>query len=323
MFGAMRLKLYHQVGSQPGNVLQLLGERTQAFHWQTCLRSLALVPDDIVLPVPTLAAKPPGEWLDGEAAYRRLLEIICGLHSPLIGETEVFGQFKDAIQDRLSAETHDTAFTSTLRAWARALIEDVKLVRQKHLLDLGSQSYGSLVRREVREFRRPQIEFLGSGKLAIEVMPWILKAMKKEAQIVVHARNLESARERIGFVTDEAISFSELSKGPAPSQPESQRILIVAAPMTSVEICKWAQDANFDLVIDLRGEGRHDSLKEMILRRQTKSLRSLDEVFSSIELARSQADEKKSAALALIDQCVEARLLAATHRPFGWDDVWS
>lgn len=325
MFGAIRLKLYHQVGSQPASLFHRVDAAVPTFRWQTCLRSLALVPDDS-----GLAGEWPGEWLEGEAAYRRLLEIVCGLHSPLVGETEVFGQFKDAIQERLassSGEALEVAFTATLRHWAKALIEDVKLVRQKHLLDLGSQSYGSLVRREVREMRRPQIEFLGSGHLALEIMPWLLKALKKEARVVVHARNPEKARARVAEIAmtkaHDALSFSDILNGPGQRPFDSQRVLIIAAPMASRDIVTWIGDSAFDLVIDLRGEGRLDPLNDLVAKGLTGKLRSLDEVFSSIELAKGLVDQKKTAALALIDECVEARLATAIHRPFGWDDVWS
>lgn len=340
MFGAIRLKLYHQTGADAGQALAWVDESTPAFRWQTCLRSLALVPETVVLDktlVPEVSPTMSGEWLEGDAAYRRLLEIVCGLHSPLVGETEVFGQFKDAIQVRLAKiqdarpnaaiDSEEVAFAATLRQWAKALIEDVKLVRQKHLLDLGSQSYGSLVRREVREFDRPQIEFIGSGHLALEIMPWLLKALKKEAQVIVHARDLEKARLRFSDVAEvgarDSLQFSEIAKGPKPQNFGSQRVLIVAAPMTSNEIIAWASGSSFDLVIDLRGESRHDALNEMVRAGGAKKLRSLEEVFSSIEQARGLADQKKSAALELIEKCVEARLLTATHRPFGWDDVWS
>ena len=145
MFGAMKLKLYHQAGGtlEPrfaDAVTSVAG--VPVFKWQTCLRSLVLLPDDF--PHEDLAH---GEWLEDESAYRRLLEIACGLHSPLVGETEVFGQFKDAVQARVESSltnrggAFETAFVATLQAWSKALIEDVKLVRQKHLRDLRTSNF--------------------------------------------------------------------------------------------------------------------------------------------------------------------------------------
>jgi glutamyl-tRNA reductase len=204
----------------------------------------------------------------------------------------------------------------------------VKLVRQKHLLDLGSQSYGSLVRREVRELAKPQIEFLGSGQLATEILPWLMKALKTDesgaAAVSVHARNPVKARERLEKATAEPIEFFGLEHGPCRYEEQGgrrTRVLIIAAPIAAQEIAKWVRDSvHYDLIIDLRGESRHDSLSGLGL---TKSLRALEEVFSSIENAREIAGVKKAAALGLIEQRVAARGATATHRPFGWDDVWS
>lgn len=343
MFGAMRLKLYHQAGGKSLEPMLASASNIPFFKWQTCLRSLVLVPDDfsakLAVNGTSSEAASGGEWLEDESAYRRLLEIVCGLHSPLVGETEVFGQFKDAIQERLKlaeesarqstqASALELAFAATLRQWAKALIEDVKLIRQKHLLDLGSQSYGSLVRREVRELKSPHIEFLGSGQLATEILPWLLKALKTDAlgipSVAVHARDAVKARARVEATTREPIGFFDLTKGPLvleSGELKSTRVLIIAAPMAAQEIAAWTRDlVHYDLVIDLRGESRHDSLAGLGI---TKRLRALAEVFSSIELAKEAASEKKTAALGLIEERVEVRGASATHRPFGWDDVWS
>ncbi len=342
MFGAMKLKLYHQAGGNSLDPLLNADGSVPFFKWQTCLRSLVLAPDDFKGELLQGAGQEAGEWLEGESAYRRLLEIACGLHSPLVGETEVFGQFKEAVQTRIemteqsvrrgSVDAMDVAFAATLRQWSKALIEDVKLVRQKHLLDLGSQSYGSLVRREVRELNKPHIEFLGSGQLANEILPWLLKALKTDETgvpaVAVHARNVAKARARLESTTKEAIRYFDLSNGPivmplvsGHAIDRTPRVLIVAAPMSASDIASWARDlVRYDLIIDLRGESRHDSLASFGL---TSQLRALEEVFSSIESAKEVAGVRKSAAMSLIEQRVEVRGASALHRPFGWDDVWS
>lgn len=340
MFGAMKLKLYHQAGGplEPQfECAETAVGGVPVFKWQTCLRSLVLVPDGYSKEFETTN----GEWLEDEMAYRRLLEIVCGLHSPLIGETEVFGQFKDAVQLRLAIAVSDCAieraFAATLRQWSNALIEDVKLVRQKHLLDIGSQSYGSLVRREIRELERPHIEFLGAGQLACEILPWLLKALsvtrtpgaRKTAMengtpsVSVHARDIVKAREKLETaspgINQEPIRYFAITAGPVTLDERATRVLIIAAPMSAQEISGWIRDrVHYDLIIDLRGESRHDSVLD---RRLAARVRSLDEIFSSIESAREMASVKKNAAFGLITERVEVRGSAATHRPFGWDDV--
>ena len=338
MFGAMKLKLYHQAGGplEPrfeSADLHLSG--IPVFKWQTCLRSLVLVPEDYYHEAESSVDSRSGEWLEDEFAYRRLLEIACGLHSPLVGETEVFGQFKDAVQARVasSIETrHDqgafeTAFVATLQQWSKALIEDVKLIRQKHLQDLGSQSYGSLVRREVRELSPANIEFLGAGQLVCEILPWLMKALKADGtpEVTVHARNVDKARASLLAVSPAAeaataaVQFRGLEHGPVALPTSATRVLIVAAPLTATEISAWIRNlVHFDLIIDLRGESRDDSLELFSL---GSRLRSLHEIFSMIESSRESAIVKKNAALGLIEQRVEVRGATTTHRPFGWDDV--
>src|SRR4051794_17953925 len=62
--------------------------------WATCLRSLAFG-----------GTPETGDeyYLQGEA-YRFLLEVVCGLKSPIVGETEVFGQFKVFSQEWVKRE---------------------------------------------------------------------------------------------------------------------------------------------------------------------------------------------------------------------------
>ncbi len=334
MFGAMKLKLYHQAGGPLEPQFEAAGTNARGvplFKWQTCLRSLVLVPNDYAAEFDSTVT---GEWLEDESAYRRLLEIACGLHSPLIGETEVFGQFKNAVQIRLAECAQDSAleaaFVATLRQWSKALIEDVKLIRQKHLLDLGSQSYGSLVRREIRELQQPHIEFLGAGQLACEILPWLIKALSiaqsdpvGQPFVSVHVRNIEKARETLlassPSMGREPLQFFDLTNGPVSLESNATRVLIVAAPLSSDQIASWVRDTvHYDLIIDLRGESRHDSLRSSQL---GVRLRSLDEIFLSIESAREIALIKKNAALDFIEQRVEVRGATTTHRPFGWDDV--
>src|SRR6185437_11106148 len=58
--------------------------------WETCVRRLAFGTDAFAIE--------PSERGDeiylGDHAFRFLLEIVCGLHSPVRGETEVHGQFR-------------------------------------------------------------------------------------------------------------------------------------------------------------------------------------------------------------------------------------
>ena len=173
--------------------------------------------------------------------------------------------------------------------------------------------------------------------MACEILPWLMKALTVKQPIVpnsetasgnltplvsVHSRNVTKARERLAAASTAepaSIQFLSLTNGPVQLPSRTTRVLIVAAPMKAQDISMWVHDrVHYDLIIDLRGESRHDSLSVYGLGTR---LRSLEEIFSSIEASREIALVKKSAALGLIDQRVEVRGATATHRPFGWDDV--
>lgn len=57
---------------------------------------------------------------------------------------------------------------------------EVKKVRTEHIVGLGSQSYGSLLRRNTKDLDSATI--CGSGQLALEILPWL--AHKKSVQII-------------------------------------------------------------------------------------------------------------------------------------------
>ena len=61
--------------------------------WKTCLREMAIgTSSQRVRP---LFVKKSDQVYTGLQAYQFFLEVISGLHSPIIGETEVMGQVKE------------------------------------------------------------------------------------------------------------------------------------------------------------------------------------------------------------------------------------
>src|SRR5262245_10577278 len=105
-------------------------------HWQTCLRRIAFLHrSDLEWRISI-----GREVYLGRAAYQFLLEVICGLHSPLVGENAVMGQFR---KFRTSAVFPDTTWGKFLRGLTTDLLVDARRVRHHHLQNLGSQSYGS------------------------------------------------------------------------------------------------------------------------------------------------------------------------------------
>src|SRR5215831_12199098 len=123
-----------------------------SLEWQTFLRRiLFLNSNDNRATIEAFESGELGlptiEIFRGREAYRFLLEVVCGLNSPIVGETAVMGQFKEFSQH---AKFPTTSWGAFLRRITSNLMMDAKRIRHDHLQGIGSQSYGSLVRQHVK-----------------------------------------------------------------------------------------------------------------------------------------------------------------------------
>ena len=122
----------------------------------------------------------------GASAYGFLLRFATGLESAVRGETDVFGQIKDAW---LAFESAGGAQARELSPWIQRLYEDTKEIRSRFLQSVGGASYGSLVRQILRKHvvctdsdERP-ILLLGAGPIAVSVAPWLATGEFGELQV--------------------------------------------------------------------------------------------------------------------------------------------
>ena len=260
--------------------------------FKTCLRLMGFV---WLSEGETLNSAKGFEVFRGVEAYQFLLEVISGLHSPVVGETEVFGQFKTFLQN--SEVDHPLA---TILAYA---IVDTKKIRAQHLRDLGGQSYGSLVRKKIS--RPAEVHVLGAGSFATELLPWIYK---DENQVVVHARDVAKAETHLNG------SFPKIQIVTLLSQQITSGIVVVAAPLAASEIEQLVENKNLT-VIDLRGESREDACRGF------QNYFTLSQFFANIEKNQQNLDQVKSAALSAIQHLSKNRMLVENFRPFGWDDI--
>lgn len=109
----------------------------RAFAVSTCLRQLLVMERSALAGLGRAALPARVELLAGRPAYTRLLEVACGLHSSIAGETEIFHQFKAAWA---AFEPCGGRLASALRPWMQRLFEDVKAIRSRHLRDTGGGS---------------------------------------------------------------------------------------------------------------------------------------------------------------------------------------
>jgi glutamyl-tRNA reductase len=257
--------------------------------WRTCLR-------EISFSVPQGGFAGDGRVFHDEGAYAHLLEVICGLDSPILGETEVMHQFK-AFAALIPDERRD------LKELGRRLMVDARLVRSRHLRGLGSRSYGSAVRRRVRHFGR--VAIVGTGILGNEILPFVAD---QDRIVDVWGRrehvNLETPRTTYRQIGD----AHPVMPGPA--------AMVIAAPVPSSGIAKLATFySDLRLLIDLRAEAAGDPPPGVA------PLATLADVFGELRDAAASNERSLELAREEIRQCALAYVSREKVRPSGWHDL--
>ncbi len=254
--------------------------------WETCLRSIAFTGDP-----QKVNLESADELFVNHHAFEFLLEIICGLHSPIVGETEVFGQFKNFAKEWQRIEPQRARLIQRLFA-------DAKEIRSRFLCGVGTQSYGGWLKRNMRARR---IHILGGGQLAQEIAPYLLKSSDS---LMLHVRSPEKVSVKGACVR--GLSAKAFDGGG----------VVIAAPMTAVQIQTWFDGIKPKEIFDLRAESAADPLTVSCER-----VHALGDVFAEIEQTRARL-------LPIIDQ-VKREISARGERlaqqfvvrPQGWDDI--
>jgi glutamyl-tRNA reductase len=259
--------------------------------WRTCLREIAFVD-------PRRASASAGALTDA-AAYAHLLGVICGLDSPIVGETEVMHQFK-AFVVSLPAQQ------GALREMGQRLLTDARAIRARHLVGLGSRSYGSAVRRHVRDVRA--VALVGTGMLASDLLPFVADEGRRV--------DLWGRREQVDLVLPPAVVYRRLADARSAALGDSDTVMVIAAPIPSIEIA-WLADRYHRLLrlVDLRAEGVEDPAP------QVAELVTLQDVFAEVSRAASRAERRVAAAREEIRQCALAYASREKLRPSGWHDL--
>ena len=257
--------------------------------WRTCMRQVALVDDMSAIP-------PDASVWHNEAAYAHLLEVVCGLHSPIVGETEVLHQFK-VFADGLS-----TAQPRWRELCAR-LLADARTIRSSHLIGLGSRSYGSAVRRHVRAHSR--VAVIGTGMLAQEIVRFLVR---DDRLIDLWGRRPHCA------LTGAGLTYRQLTS--LPRVIEDAAAIVVAAPVTAAAIADLASRyMRAALLIDLRAEGEHDPAPPIA---PTITLAGL---FAEFDTVARENELRAAAAKAAIARCANEFAGRARLNPSGWHDL--
>ncbi len=214
----------------------------------------------------------------------------------MIGETEVLHQFK-VFTAGLSLEQ------GAWREVAQSLMTDARTIRSRHLIGLGSRSYGSAVRRLLGNTRR--VVLVGTGMLAKEIAPFLVGPERTV--------DLWGRREHVdGFA---GVMYRTLSAPPAAVFEEPVAI-VIAAPLPSSEIARLAaRYRNPIVLIDLRAEGVQDPPPAVA------PVVTLADVFAGVEDAARTTAVRVQAAQDDIRLCARAFATRAKLNPSGWHDL--
>jgi glutamyl-tRNA reductase len=288
------------------SIIFLKNESLDLICFETCLRKIWISSLDLKSLVATEFLNQPEdsnslndffsvfEVLKDEAAYSFLLEVLCGLKSPLIGETEVFGQFKNQVLKNLDPK-------NPLSKVITSIVTDTKNIRSKHLTNLGSSSYGSVARKYLIGFK--SLDIIGAGQFVQSLKPWIEKSdihtnvyTRKPEK---YAKFFENSKWALKLFAE---YNAELAQGP--------KALFVCAPVDISGIDLHA----YNLVIDFRDL----TVLNLVAH---KNIKNLSEIFQEIQQGNSLAEAKKVEALVSVEKASQMFATSMNHRPFGWDDL--
>jgi glutamyl-tRNA reductase len=285
------------IDAKPGR--NFASQFPHALIWKTCLREIAILDGNQVRPQDLQAND---QLYSREDAYRFLLEVICGLQSPVVGETEVLGQFKNFAQ-----RAQEGPGGRCTAPWIQRLIADAKRIRTNHLTGMGGRSYGRLAHRHVADC--PRIFILGAGHLAQEMLPWF-----SNQRVDVFCRRPEDAA---GLLERHANGAIHRMTDPVASD-NIVTGLIIAAPLSASEITAWVRGLGcaIETIVDLRGESRDDRLEV-----EPARVVHFSEILADVETNCRVADVRVERARQEILRSAQQFWDRYEIRPYGWEDL--
>lgn len=151
--------------------------------WHTCMRSIYLSDERILEDHENLDTIQGFEIYRGFSAYSFLVEVVCGLHSKLYGESEIQAQFRDRFSP---PQLGNSAFELSILRLRDQVLEHSKIIRTQFLTGIGRMSYGSLAETWIRGFSK--VHLFGTGNLAESLLPYLVQSNRR---ITVYGRNVQ------------------------------------------------------------------------------------------------------------------------------------
>lgn len=273
--------------------------------WETCRRQIYFSDENFLK---------SSEPLEGEEVYfgldaeEFLIEVLCGLKSPLVGETEVFGQFKNWWQS-LAENDFKRKYSSRIQQ----IYSIVKKIREEALCGLGSQSYGSLLRKKITDINSISstdevvIDFIGAGQLVEEMIPWVQKKWKYR----IWCRDVKKAQATTyGIQAVDVLDLKDL-KTLSP-------FVVVAAPLEHSDLNQWIEQRQKQsvAVYDFRRDSMSFEPNPNI-----NSYLHLDHFSNAVEGQKIEIQKNIDHAYNRIGSWKQEEQTRIQIRPFGWDDL--
>lgn len=290
---------------------------TEAFAFDSCQRKLWILHDDFLDARQSL---PEGvDSFSGEAAYLFLMRVTTGLESEVLGETDVFGQFKDAWR-KSGGEKGELHF------WMQRLFEDTKEVRTQHLQNIGGSSYGGLVRKLIREKYSEvtgPLLLIGAGQIAQSVSPQFLPHLIGNRELWIWNRNgenLNSLKQDLSKnVKDPTLIRALQTEGDLENAWKTAAHVVVCIPAGSARDARWIEwrKSTPGSVVHLGGMQKDCAAWQVI-----PDFYALDDVF---RLEKSQSEIRTAQVARAVKACEERAKLRGLSPsisvPHGWEDL--
>ncbi len=265
-------------------------------HWKTCMRTL-YIGDVRIYDVSSALYSEHYEIYIGYDAYKLLLEIVSGIRSRLLGETEILAQFKEVLKNEVLPKNSLGDYLKKLRD---QIIEDSRKIRSGHLRHLGDQSYGGLANRYLKSTK--EVVLFGTGNLAIKVLPWLLE---KNRKVTVVGRNLEKLKEISSKFPVQIQNINEFI-------PAGQAI-VIAAPISLKNIIPSLKENT--IVVDFREDDKNDKFNESL------NYISFESMLNSLKAQEERNKELRKKLEVVVSEIAEERENESQNFIYGWEDI--
>ncbi len=295
-----RLTVYEWPARTAMESQQNLG--SDVLNVQTCQRSLT-----ISLSSSLASESSSKRFFSSTDAYAFLVRFASGLESAVLGESDVFGQFKLARK-----EFQDQNPTSKLNLILQKVLEDSKDIRAEYLQNIGSGNYGSLARKLLKPENEQSVLCVGAGAMAQAISPYFANC-----NLTFWNRTLSNAEVLAEKLVRKDYVKPKLSSGSLADLTDSYDLVLILIPH-STEVSDFI--ARTTSPIFHGGANRKDLLPH--IKNRNTAIYCLDDVFELDQTNQAARKEAVERALQAIRERALLRSLGRTlTQSHGWEDL--